>query len=211
MQDITLKPRKLPRQARSSFTVGAIIEATFQLVRSRGVCKLTTTGVSERAGVSVGTFYQYFPHKNALLFAMVRRHMEALGAAFGGICARSEGKPLDAVVYAVVTGYCDLKLARARDRRSLYDTAIELGMDDIRASIAAGMDRAVARALATARDATVHDPDTAAAAFMAALRGTARELIDDSETPATPDVLCAEAMDAAHRALAAFLPYREPA
>jgi hypothetical protein len=61
------KPRKTPVQARSTATVEAINQATFQVLVSVAADLLTTTGVAERAGVSVGTLYQYFPDKHALL------------------------------------------------------------------------------------------------------------------------------------------------
>jgi len=61
---ITLEPRKTPVQERSTVTVEAIYEATFQvLLTVGGPDRLTTTRVAERAGVSVGTLYQYFPNK----------------------------------------------------------------------------------------------------------------------------------------------------
>jgi hypothetical protein len=58
-----LKPRKTPRQARAEATLDAIFEATIQVLLAVGERRLTTTRVAERAGVSVGTMYQYFPHK----------------------------------------------------------------------------------------------------------------------------------------------------
>jgi AcrR family transcriptional regulator len=60
---ITLEPRKTPVQERSTVTVEAIYEATFQVLLAVGPDRLTTTRVAERAGVSVGTLYQYFPNK----------------------------------------------------------------------------------------------------------------------------------------------------
>ena len=61
------KPRKTPVQRRSRVTVDAILEATIQVLLAEGLARLTTTRVSERAGVSVGTMYQYFPNKQALI------------------------------------------------------------------------------------------------------------------------------------------------
>ena len=69
-----LKPRKTPTQARSAATVDAIFEATIQVLLAAGGQRLTTTRVAERAGVSVGTMYQYFPNKQALLYAVVHQH-----------------------------------------------------------------------------------------------------------------------------------------
>lgn len=54
------EPRKTPIQTRATVTVGAISEATIQVLLKQGVNRLTTTRVAERAGVSVGTLYQYY-------------------------------------------------------------------------------------------------------------------------------------------------------
>ena len=75
---MVLTPRKSPVQARSAASVDAILEATIQVLLGVGKERLTTTKVALRAGVSVGTLYQYFPNKSALLQAALRRHMEAV-------------------------------------------------------------------------------------------------------------------------------------
>ena len=62
---VAFEPRKTPIQARSTVTVEAIFEATIQVLLSRGADRLTTTRVAERAGVSVGTLYQYYPNKQS--------------------------------------------------------------------------------------------------------------------------------------------------
>jgi hypothetical protein len=61
---VALEPRKTPIQARSTVTVQAISEATIQVLLSHGAERLTTTRVAERAGVSVGTLYQYSSNKH---------------------------------------------------------------------------------------------------------------------------------------------------
>jgi len=62
------EPRKMPVQTRATVTVGAICEATIQVLLSHGPDRLTTTRVADRAGVTVGTLYQYYPNKPSLLF-----------------------------------------------------------------------------------------------------------------------------------------------
>ena len=69
-----LEPRKLPRQTRSRATVEAILEATIRVLLARGYPGTTTIAVAERAGVSVGSLYQYFPNKDSLIAALVKRH-----------------------------------------------------------------------------------------------------------------------------------------
>jgi AcrR family transcriptional regulator len=67
--------RRSPKQARSRATVEAILEAAAQILERRGADALTTNDVAERAGVSIGTLYQYFPDKAAILVAAARREL----------------------------------------------------------------------------------------------------------------------------------------
>jgi AcrR family transcriptional regulator len=78
---IPLEPRKTPVQARSTVTVEAIYEATFQVLLAVGPDRLTTTRVAERAGVSVGTLYQYFPNKQSLLLSALEKHQDRVVSA----------------------------------------------------------------------------------------------------------------------------------
>src|ERR1019366_7406067 len=94
---ISLEPRKTPVQARSTVTVEAIAEATIQVLLSHGTDRLTTTKVAERAGVSVGTLYQYFPNKQSLLFALLEDHLDKVSAAVEDACARARHLPLAAM------------------------------------------------------------------------------------------------------------------
>ena len=90
----TLSPRKTPVQARSTITVEAIFEATIQVLLLHGADRATTTRVAERAGVSVGTLYQYFPNKQALLFAVLEAHLRRVTMAVQNAGERMRGKPL---------------------------------------------------------------------------------------------------------------------
>src|SRR5215475_2022291 len=78
---VVLEPRKSPVQARSTASVDAILEATVQVLLDVGKERLTTTKVALRAGVSVGTLYQYFPNKSALLQAALKRHLDEVAGA----------------------------------------------------------------------------------------------------------------------------------
>jgi len=83
-----VKPRKVPRQARGKVTTDAIVEASTQLLLERGYDRFTTARAAERAGVSVGSLYQYFPNKAALAAAVIDRACEdfilALDQALAG-------------------------------------------------------------------------------------------------------------------------------
>lgn len=67
--------RRRPKQARSRATVEAIVEAAAQILERRGADALNTNDVAERAGVSIGTLYQYFSDKQALVLAAARRDL----------------------------------------------------------------------------------------------------------------------------------------
>ncbi|WP_288392925.1 TetR family transcriptional regulator [uncultured Herbaspirillum sp.] len=62
--------RKTPQQARSTELVAAILQAAIQVLLREGAARFTTARVAERAGVSVGSVYQYFPNKAAILFRL---------------------------------------------------------------------------------------------------------------------------------------------
>jgi AcrR family transcriptional regulator len=68
--------RKMPVQDRSRATIGYVLEAAAQLFGELGYEGTTTNRVAERAGVSIGSVYQYFPNKEALLLALAERHLE---------------------------------------------------------------------------------------------------------------------------------------
>lgn len=72
------RARKRPLQARSRETVGAIIEAAARILESQGLDGFTTNAVAEKAGVSIGTLYQYFPDKDALLGSLIARETALL-------------------------------------------------------------------------------------------------------------------------------------
>ncbi len=72
------KSRRKPRQSRAEGTVDAILEAAFQLLEAEGVDGLTTNHVAARAGVSIGTLYQYFANKQDILAALAQRRAAAV-------------------------------------------------------------------------------------------------------------------------------------
>ncbi|MFS6749767.1 TetR/AcrR family transcriptional regulator, partial [Staphylococcus aureus] len=68
--------RKAPRQARSRATIEAMLDATARILGERGWAGITTNAVAETAGVSIGSLYQYFPNKLALVEAVRQRHFD---------------------------------------------------------------------------------------------------------------------------------------
>src|ERR1700704_3271428 len=74
-------PRKRPRQHRSKATVDAILEATARVLIKHGFDGLTTNAAAAAAGVSIGSLYQYFPNKEALVAALLEQHIGQMNAA----------------------------------------------------------------------------------------------------------------------------------
>jgi AcrR family transcriptional regulator len=70
--------RKHPKQERSQATVEAILTATTRILTEQGYAQFTTNRVAELAGVSVGSLYQYFPNKEALIVALMEHHTNAM-------------------------------------------------------------------------------------------------------------------------------------
>ena len=87
-----LSKRKDPMQERAKATVDAILEATAQILIELGYNRLTTTRVAERAGVSIGSLYQYFPAKQSLIAALAERTLDRAVAAMAA-AASGPGDP----------------------------------------------------------------------------------------------------------------------
>jgi AcrR family transcriptional regulator len=124
---LALQPRKTPRQSRSVATVEAIYDATIQVLLKDGADRLTTVHVARRAGASVGTLYQYFPNKQALLFAVLERHMVRTAKAVEEACAANHFQPLDVMVDELVNRFIDAKLVDRDTSVALYRIAAEAG------------------------------------------------------------------------------------
>ncbi len=80
MTDSSLAPRKVPRQERSRLTVDRILVAAAQVFHEAGYTSATTNDIALEAGISVGSLYQYFPNKDAILVALTRRHIDSATA-----------------------------------------------------------------------------------------------------------------------------------
>jgi AcrR family transcriptional regulator len=67
--------RRRPRQGRAQATFDAVLEAAAELIAQRGYARTTTNTIAERAGISIGSLYQYFPNKTAILVSLLERHI----------------------------------------------------------------------------------------------------------------------------------------
>jgi AcrR family transcriptional regulator len=96
------KPRKHASQERSRATVDALIEATARILVKEGYDSASTNRIAEQAGVSVGSLYQYFPGKEALVAAVIERHNQELMRVVRGTLAAAAELPLKQAVRKIV-------------------------------------------------------------------------------------------------------------
>src|ERR1700723_4725649 len=90
----TLQARKAPGQARSQETVDVILEASARILESEGLRGFNTNAVAAKAGVSVGSLYQYFPNKDAILLALINSFEDATQEAILQALRSGRGRPL---------------------------------------------------------------------------------------------------------------------
>jgi AcrR family transcriptional regulator len=179
-----LAPRKRPRQARSSVTVDAIFEAVIQVFLQHGFAALTTTRVAERAGVSVGTLYQYFPNKRALVAAVIERHLLQVVTAMEAACEATQGQALSDMANAVCQAFVDVKMARPEVSRALYQPMAELQGQALLLAIMPRAQAMLTRTLASATDGPVHNADVLGLFLLTGCMGPVQAVLDMGAPPA---------------------------
>ncbi len=117
-----LAPRNTPRQARSRHVVLTILEAAIRVLERDGAAKFTTIRVAERAGVSVGSLYQYFPNKESILLRLQQDEWQTTGAMLDAILADPRLTP-EARVRKVFRVFFRSEFDEAPLRRALQDAA----------------------------------------------------------------------------------------
>lgn len=152
-----LRPRKTPRQQRALATLDAIFEATIQLLVKDGPAHLTTTRAAERAGVSVGTMYQYFPHKQALIYALNERYLNALAERIEATCREQHGRCAGDMVEALIDTYWRAKTERPDVTRALYRSVMEMDNEALISAFAERTDAVTTAMLASAQGQNIHD------------------------------------------------------
>lgn len=173
-----LSPRKTPVQARATITLNVIFEATIQVLVIDGPHRLTTTRVAERAGVSVGTMYQYFPHKQALFYALNERYLEVLAQKVENACGALSGSTINQMVEGLVTTYWNAKTERPEVTRALYRSVVELDNEPLIDGFGKRVDVACAAMFASASDADFIDLPTVNLTLLTTIFGTVRNVFE---------------------------------
>jgi AcrR family transcriptional regulator len=202
----SLSPRKRPVQARAGVTLDAIFEATIQVLLRDGPHRLTTTRVAERAGVSVGTMYQYFPHKAALIYALNERYLDILAGRIENTCSAHRGARSGLMVEALVRTYWQAKTERADITRALYRSVADMDNEALIEAFARRVDVATTAMLASASDATFDDPGGVNATLVTVIFGAVRNAFERNLPSASAEglmsqlvLMCRAYLDAVRR------------
>ena len=186
---LALEPRKSPVQARSAASVDAILQATIQVLLSIGKERLTTTRVASRAGVSVGTLYQYFPNKSALLQAALKRHLAEMADTVEAACKAQNGATLQDMGTALIAAFLHAKMRDAKTSVALYSVSSDVDGAKIVQQTGVRTNKAIVEMLSTARETMTKDPQLVASMLQGAMVGVSRRLLESGSPEKQFDAL----------------------
>lgn len=174
-----LKRRRSPVQARSRETVAAVLEAAAQVFERHGYAAGTTNRIASRAGVSIGSLYQYFPNKESILVALVERHIEQGEERLAPLALAfvAEPPPLREGLERLVATMFELHADSPRLHRVLFEECPR--PPALQERIAAAQAQAVAAIEAWLRarpEVRVADPGLAAAMIAQVVEGVTHNL-----------------------------------
>ena len=128
------KPRKSPSQQRSQLTVAALLKATAHILVKEGYESASTNRIAAAAGVSIGSLYQYFPSKEALVAAVVDRHMQEMLELLRAAVDRVREQPVEAATRELVKVMIDAHRVDPRLHRVLVEQVPRVGrLENVRA------------------------------------------------------------------------------
>jgi AcrR family transcriptional regulator len=119
--------RRIPRQGRAEETVATILEGAAQILETGGLAAFTTNAVAERAGVSIGTLYQYFADKQAILRAIAERELRATLAKVATAMTRDSAVTPEERVRAIVRAIIGAFRGRQRARKAVVQAVFSEG------------------------------------------------------------------------------------
>jgi AcrR family transcriptional regulator len=191
-----LRPRRKPVQERSAATVDAIIEAAAQVFARHGYAAGTTNRIAERAGVSIGTLYQYFPNKDAILIALIERHLQEGESILAPMLAEltEHPPPVRDMLERVLRALLELHRHQPILHRVLFEEAprphrlrdrLERAFED--ASVA------LARYLASRPEVTITNVPVAAQLVVQSLESITHGLVIHPRAQIAPDAYTREA------------------
>ena len=161
----TANPRKRPEQDRSRATVETIVEAAARVLVKHGYNAFTTNRVAEAAGVSIGSLYQYFPNKEALLSELMHRHVAEIERGIEEMAELARTAPLAEVIRVGVQQNVRSHLIDPALHRVLSEEIPRLGQLDWKVAFTGRMEERV-RAMLEARRSEIVVPDIDLAVYI---------------------------------------------
>ncbi len=168
------KTRRAPRQARARALVDAILTATAHILREAGPEGATTNHIAQRAGVSIGSLYQYFPNKTALFTALARQLVERLEAELRVQVERVHTADLDTVFVSAVEAVLAIATVDARLQAALLRISLWGQTSDVLVDFRRRLETLVGHAIAARADEFPHavdDPEVTAKVVVRAIGG----------------------------------------
>jgi AcrR family transcriptional regulator len=118
----TANPRRMPQQSRAQATVDAVLEATAQVLLKEGWEALSTNRIAREAGVSVGSLYQYFPNKQAIVRQLLMQYSEEQHAQLASnLMSLRAGMPLDETIRRVICAVIQARLSSPSLMRACFE------------------------------------------------------------------------------------------
>ena len=174
-RQVKTTPRKRPRQTRSKETVETILAATARILIKLGFDGLTTNAVADQAGVSIGSLYQYFPNKQALVAALIERRLDEKNANTHSELARVAQQPFPQAVRTMIRVTIENYAASPELSRVLIEQVPRVGRMARIAELHQGTLRLVAALLeARKHELAVRDPEMAAFVLVASIEAIAQ-------------------------------------
>jgi AcrR family transcriptional regulator len=169
-RQVRTTPRKRPRQDRSRATVDTILQATARVLVKRGFDGLTTNLVAETAGVSVGSVYQYFPNKSALVGALIEKHVDDMTSLCLSELTRVARLPVAEAIRSVIEVMIRAHAVEPELHRVLTEQVPRVGRMAKLREIEALVHRMVAGLLAARKaELAIGDPEMAAFVLVSAI------------------------------------------
>jgi len=169
-RQVRTTPRKHPRQERSRATVDALLEATARVLVKRGFDGLTTNLVADAAGVSIGSLYQYFPNKAALVGALIEKHVDDMMSLCLSELARVAQLPMAQAIRCMIELMIRAHAVDPELHRVLTEQVPRVGRMAKLLEVDAMCHRMVAALLAARKpELAIEDPDIAAFVLVSAI------------------------------------------
>ncbi len=161
------------------------MQATVQVLLRDGKAKLTTTRIADRAGVSVGTLYQYFPNKVSLLQALLEKHLDGVALAMETACEASHGASLTKMAEVITSAFVHAKFCNIDASVALYAVSDDVEGKRIARGMHARATKAMTAMFRTACEKTITEPDVVATTVLSAMAGVSRTMLEQGLTRGT--------------------------